>query len=93
MVKSAVRGLDTLTQFADREWGQKLERFVVSGASKRGWTTWLSAAADPRVVAIAPMVIDMLNMKAQLEWADKVYGQQSEEISNRWSPTARRCRP
>ena len=82
MVKSAVRGLDTLAQFADREWGQKLQRFVVSGASKRGWTTWLTAAADPRVVAIAPMVIDMLNMKAQLEWADKVYGQQSEEISD-----------
>jgi PhoPQ-activated pathogenicity-related protein len=28
------------------------------------------------------MVIDMLNMKAQLAWADRVYGSQSEEISD-----------
>lgn len=82
MVKSAVRALDTLEQFAVSEWGQTLKRFVVSGASKRGWTTWLTAAADARVVAIAPMVIDMLNMKAQLEWADQVYGKQSDEISD-----------
>ncbi len=82
MAKSAVRGLDTLTQFARQEWGQELSRFVVSGASKRGWTTWLTAAVDRRVVAIAPMVIDMLNMKVQLGWSDRVYGSQSEEISD-----------
>jgi PhoPQ-activated pathogenicity-related protein len=66
--------------FAQKEFGQKIERFVVSGASKRGWTTWLSAAVDPRVRAIAPRVIDMLNMKAQTQWAQKVYGGQSERI-------------
>ena len=82
MVKSAVRGMDVLTQFVQREWGEDLGRFVVSGASKRGWTTWLTAAVDRRVVAIAPMVIDMLNMKTQLAWADRVYGTQSEEISD-----------
>lgn len=82
MVKSAVRGMDTLQQFAAKEWNQKVESFVISGASKRGWTTWLTGAADPRVKAIAPMVIDMLNLKAQLQWADKVYGKQSDEISD-----------
>lgn len=82
MVKSAVRGMDTVQAFARKEWGQNVQRFVVSGASKRGWTTWLTGAVDPRVTAIAPMVIDMLNMKAQLKWADKVYGKQSEEISD-----------
>jgi PhoPQ-activated pathogenicity-related protein len=82
MVKSAVRAMDTVTAWASAEHGQKLERFVVAGASKRGWTTWLTAAVDPRVAAIAPMVIDMLNMKAQLNWADKVYGKQSEQISD-----------
>lgn len=34
-----------------------------------------------RVIAIAPMIIDMLNMKAQMDWAQKVYGQQSDQIS------------
>ena len=82
MVKSAVRGMDTLQQFAAKEWGYQVGHFVVSGASKRGWTTWLTGAVDPRVKAVAPMVIDMLNMKAQLGWAEKVYGRQSEEIND-----------
>ena len=34
----------------------KVEKFVVSGGSKRGWTTWTTAAVDPRVVAIVPVV-------------------------------------
>ena len=80
MVKSAVRAMDTLQTFAQQEFNQTIERFVVSGASKRGWTSWLTAAVDDRVVGIAPMVIDMLNMKAQLDWAEKMYGQQSDEI-------------
>ncbi len=82
MVKSAVRGMDVVQAFAKTEFKQQIEHFVVSGASKRGWTTWLTAAADPRVTAIAPMVIDMLNMRQQLAWADKVYGKQSEEIND-----------
>ena len=80
MVKSAVRAMDTLQTFAEQEFTQTIERFVVSGASKRGWTSWLTAAVDNRVVGIAPMVIDMLNMKTQLDWAEKMYGQQSDEI-------------
>ena len=80
MVKSAVRGMDVVQAFAQQEFGQKVERFAVSGASKRGWTTWLTAAVDPRVQAIAPRVFDMLNLKAQTQWAQQVYGGQSERI-------------
>ena len=80
MVKSAVRAMDTVQAYAQQKHGEKIEKFVVAGASKRGWTTWLSGAADKRVVAIAPMVIDMLNMKAQTQWAAKVYGKQSDQI-------------
>ena len=82
MVKSAVRGMDAVQALAEKEFNQKIEKFVVAGASKRGWTTWLTGAVDPRVKAIAPMVIDMLNMKAQLQWAEKCYGKQSEQISD-----------
>ena len=60
MTKSAVRAMDAVTQFAaaPEGGGQKVARFVVSGASKRGWTTWTTAAVDKRVIAIAPAVID-----------------------------------
>ena len=82
MAKSAVKAMDAIEQFTVNGPSGKVEKFVVTGASKRGWTTWLSAAVDKRVTAIAPMVIDMLNMKAQLGWAQKVYGRQSEEIDD-----------
>jgi PhoPQ-activated pathogenicity-related protein len=82
MVKSAVRGMDTIQAVAKESFDQKVGRFLVTGASKRGWTTWLSAAVDPRVKAIAPIVIDMLNMKVQTQWAKQMYGQQSEEIKD-----------
>lgn len=82
MVKSAVRAMDTVQAFAQKEFHQSVKQFVVTGASKRGWTTWLTGAVDPRVKAIAPIVIDMLNMKVQTQWAEKVYGRQSEQIQD-----------
>lgn len=80
MVKSAVKAMDAIETFCTKECPRRVTRFIVSGASKRGWTTWLTAAADPRVSAIAPLVFDMLNMKVQTDWAASIYGAQSEKI-------------
>ncbi len=82
MTKSAVRAMDAIQALANQSTNAKPVRFVVGGASKRGWTTWLTAATDARVVGIAPMVIDMLNMKAQLNWSKQVYGRQSSQIND-----------
>ena len=82
MVKSAIKAMDAIQDIVKTDEKQKIIRFVVTGASKRGWTTWLAAAVDDRVTAIAPMVIDTLNMKAQLQWSEQIYGQQSSKIKD-----------
>ena len=56
--------------------------FVLSGSSKRGWTTWLTASVDRRVSGIVPRVFDVLNIPTQLKWAAKAYGRQSEKIKD-----------
>lgn len=80
MVKSAVRGMDAVQEFSRLEWALELKTFTVTGASKRGWTTWLTGATDRRVTAIAPMVIDMLNMGPQLEHQRQTWGDMSYKI-------------
>lgn len=82
MVKSLVRGMDALQAFAKQEWKTELKSFVVSGASKRGWTSWLTGAADPRVKAIAPLVIDTLNFPKQIPHQFKSFGKPSEMVKD-----------
>lgn len=80
MVKSVVKAMDVLQAFGKQEWNKPVESFIVSGASKRGWTTWLTAAVDPRVRAIAPMVIDTLNMRAQMPKQLEAFGAYSARL-------------
>lgn len=76
MTKSAVRAMDTVTSFMGSGQGGtvKVDRFMVAGASKRGWTTWATAAVDPRVVAISPIVIDVPNVVKSFDHHYRAYG-------------------
>jgi len=65
MTKAAVRAMDTIQEFLEDEENIQIDDFIVIGGSKRGWTTWLTAAVDSRVKAIAPASIDMLNLDRQ----------------------------
>jgi len=81
MAKSIVRGMDALQAFAKAEWDMPIKDFIITGASKRGWTSWMTAASgDKRVKAIAPMVIDTLNMTAQMPNQLKSFGSYSTMI-------------
>jgi PhoPQ-activated pathogenicity-related protein len=80
MVKSVVKAMDVLQAFGKREWGEPMSKFIVAGASKRGWTTWLAAAVDQRIGAIAPVVIDTLNMRAQMPRQLKAFGAYSARL-------------
>jgi PhoPQ-activated pathogenicity-related protein len=82
MVKSAVRGMDAIQEFAQQQWQLPVEKFTVAGASKRGWTTWLTGTVDPRVVSLAPMVIDMLNFREQIGLQRATFGELSEEVQD-----------
>jgi PhoPQ-activated pathogenicity-related protein len=82
MVKSVVRAMDAVQTFTKQEWQLDLRHFTLTGASKRGWTTWLTAAVDPRVEALAPRVIDTLNMGPQMKHQLATWGRYSEQIDD-----------
>jgi PhoPQ-activated pathogenicity-related protein len=84
MTKAVVRAMDTVQEFcASKEGGKvKVDDFVVAGASKRGWTTWTTAAVDRRVVAAVPIVIDLLNIVPSFKHHFEVYGQWAPAVGD-----------
>jgi len=89
MTKSAVRAMDALQELSENEWDAKIDGFIVSGASKRGWTTWFTGVVDARAKAIAPLVYDNLNLPAQMrhhlsQWGD--YSPQIHDYTERGLP-------
>lgn len=82
MTKSAIRAMDAVQEFSAQKKNQLVNQFVVSGASKRGWTTWLTGAHDKRVKAIAPMVIDMLKWPDNIEYHKVTWGDYSIQIED-----------
>lgn len=84
MVKSAVRAMDCVQELLASDQGGRvaIEKFVVSGGSKRGWTTWCTAAVDKRVAAAIPIVIDVINVPACSRHHVAAYGFYAQAIGD-----------
>ena len=74
MTKAAVKAMDTVQAFLQEEHGFEVEDFIVTGGSKRGWTTWLTAAVDDRIRAIMPASIEVHDLVSQLQHHHAAYG-------------------
>ncbi|MBX3120377.1 MAG: hypothetical protein KF784_15045 [Fimbriimonadaceae bacterium] len=82
MTKSAIRAMDAV-QSTTKQSVNPISKFVVTGFSKRGWTTWfVGAAKDKRVVGIAPCVIDNLNVGKQMRHQIESWGEYSAQIQD-----------
>lgn len=77
MTRAALRAMDATQALTGAD------RFVVTGASKRGWTTWLAGVSgDPRIRGVAPMVYDNLNLPEQMRRQREAWGGYSEMIED-----------
>jgi len=74
MAKAVSAAMTAVQQFTTKNQIAEIEDFLIAGASKRGWTTWLSGASDKRVKAIAPIVMDMLNFYKNVAHMPLAYG-------------------
>lgn len=81
MTRAVSRAMDVVEEITVNS-TLPVEEFFISGASKRGWTTWTTAAVDERVIGMAPLVIDLLNLKASFEHHFRVYGDWSPAVQD-----------
>ena len=81
MTRAVVRAMDVVQDISN-EINNPVDSFFVTGASKRGWVAWTTAIADDRVMGIAPVVIDLLNLYSSFQHHWKVYGEWSPAIDD-----------
>jgi PhoPQ-activated pathogenicity-related protein len=81
MTRAVARAMDVVQEVSSSA-RKPVRKFFVTGASKRGWTTWTTAAVDDRVIGIAPIVIDLLNIVPSFEHHWQCYGEWSPAVED-----------
>ena len=81
MTRAVVRAMDVVQEISSVK-SNSVNSFFISGASKRGWTTWTTAAVDKRVIGMAPLVIDLLNIVPSFEHHYRTYGDWSPAVED-----------
>jgi hypothetical protein len=80
MAKSAMAGMRAVGEYVEKKLGAKIDGWIVSGASKRGWTSWLVSAARcppalcPRVVGACPIVPIVPSLHKSIHVQERDYG-------------------
>ena len=52
MTKAAVRSLDVIQELVKKNHNISVEKFMVGGASKRGWTSWTAVSVEKKASVI-----------------------------------------
>jgi PhoPQ-activated pathogenicity-related protein len=81
MAKAVIRGMDVIQEFLQqRNLGRLVvNSFVLTGHSKRGHIAWLTGALDERVVGVAPVSYDLLNISEQIALQETSWPERSPE--------------
>eukprot|EP01065_Artemidia_motanka_P051274 TRINITY_DN89_c0_g3_i1.p2 TRINITY_DN89_c0_g3~~TRINITY_DN89_c0_g3_i1.p2 ORF type:complete len:534 (+),score=180.00 TRINITY_DN89_c0_g3_i1:72-1604(+) len=78
MAKGAMKAMQAVQEWAHEQSIAEIDGWMVSGASKRGWTAWMAGAVDcpscPKVVALAPIVPIVPTLGLDLHHMFKSYG-------------------
>lgn len=78
MTKAVVRSMDCIQEFtATLSYVPRVDDFLIAGASKRGWTSWTTAAVDRRVKIVVPIVMPIVGMSDIIIDMYRVYGEWS----------------
>ncbi len=84
MTRAAVRAMDAIQAYSATigRGFPIVDKFLVAGASKRGWTTWTTASVDPRVVAAVPIVAPIGGIVGSINLHWQAYGEWSFALSD-----------
>jgi len=85
MCKGTVRAMDAVQAFVKDKVDADIDKFIIGGTSKRGWTAWITAAIDDRVVGVIPVVLSCLNMIPNMHHYYKSLGGWSYQMFDYWS--------